>query len=169
MGKWTLRVAEELAAIGCHPITWFADDFPEAQASGRRAVLSFPAMLARRIQLERQSFDAVVVHEPGAWRYGLTRRSDRSLPPLVTMCHNVESKVFRSLRRAAWRGWAKVPWSSRIKAPIFRLWQTDLGIKLGDRVVCLSTEDQQYIVSRLRVPLERVTPLSNGVDNAGPP
>lgn len=149
MGKWSHRMAEALTRLGHEPTLWFAGDFPRVRRTGRLAVLLFPAALALRILRERARFDAVVIHEPSGLCYALLRRFWRGLPPLVLMCHNVESKVYGEMLRAARRGYASVSRGARIKAPLFRLWQSDGAIRLADVVVCLSSVDRDYAV-RLR-------------------
>jgi glycosyltransferase involved in cell wall biosynthesis len=79
------------------------------------------------------------------------------------MCHNVESKCYRELLSASKKGIADVPHGTRMKAPLFRLWQSDGSIKLADHVVCLSTVDYEYIVNNLSCDRERITSQVNGV------
>src|SRR3990170_1332810 len=81
MGRWTRAIAGALGTRGFQVDTWYADDFPGVAALGRLAVLVFPVVLAARLLQHRRRFDAVVVHEPGGFWYGLLRRSTRRLPP----------------------------------------------------------------------------------------
>lgn len=163
MGKWTHRVAEGLIQLGHAPTVWFADDFRAVKRTGRLSVLVFPVALAIRICNLRSRFDAVVIHEPSGLWYGLLRRLFPTLPPMIVMCHNVESKHFAELLHAASHGLATVPLATRIKAPLFRLWQTDGAIRMADHVVCLSAIDRNYLVNRLRCRPDRVTHQVNGV------
>jgi glycosyltransferase involved in cell wall biosynthesis len=77
------------------------------------------------------------------------------------MCHNVESRNFRDLLQAARHRLARVPASTRLKTPMFRLWQSDGAIRNADHVLCLSSLDQRYITGELGVPTDRVTRLTN--------
>jgi glycosyltransferase involved in cell wall biosynthesis len=163
MGRWTHRMAEALSRLGHQPRLWFAGDFRMSRRAGRLAVLLFPFALALRLWRRRRDFDAVVVHEPCGFWYGVLRRFVPTLPPLVLMCHNVESKHFAELLAATRRGQAAVSLATRIKTPLFRLWQSDNAIKLADEVVCLSSLDRDYIIRRLRRAPERVALQINGV------
>lgn len=162
MGRWSHEISRELRDMGHHVTTWFSDDFPHTEAIGRYAVLTYPLTLANAIRRNRQFFDVVVVHEPSGLWYGMMRRMAKTLPPMVAMCHNVESHCYRMLKTFARQGLASVPLFSRIKAPLIRHVQSDLTIRISDHVVCLSTTDCRYVTDRLGVPAQRVTRLVNG-------
>ncbi|MEJ7810661.1 MAG: glycosyltransferase family 4 protein [Gemmatimonadaceae bacterium] len=162
MGQWSNSVGEELRLLGHEIDWWFAEDFAGMRRLGRLAVLAFPIVLAVRLVRERRRFDAVIVHEPSALWYALLRRVSRTLPPLVLMCHNVESEVFRDLENAAALGLARVSHATRLRTRLFRIWQSDGAIRLADHVVCLSSRDRAEILGRLRRRAEDVTRLTNG-------
>lgn len=163
MGKWSHEMAGALDRAG-HAVTlWFSDAFSFVRRMGTAAKLLFPAVLAMRICWHARDFDVVVIHEPSGYWYAWLRRLRKSLPPMVLMCHNVESRNLHDLRVAAARGFADVPFSTRLKAPLFRLWQSDGAIRRADHVVCLSVADQRYIVERLGRPGRTVSVAINGV------
>jgi glycosyltransferase involved in cell wall biosynthesis len=166
MGTWSHRVAAELAGLGHEPTLWFAEDFPRVRRLRRLSVLVFPVVLAWTLWRERKQYDVVIVHEPSGFWYGLLRRAGCGVPPLIAMCHNVESKYFRELREARGRGLSDLSWWSYIKTPLFRLWQSDGAIRSADHVLCLSRIDEHYIHGSLGVRPGRVTRLINGVDSA---
>jgi MMP alpha-(1->4)-mannosyltransferase len=163
MGKWSHCMAEELEAHGHSVTLWWADASRLAGAAGRLGYLVFPVALAARIARRRRDFDAVVVHEPSGLWYGLLRRLWRGLPPLVAMSHGVEAKVFEVITIAARRGFAVqrswAPWT----AMLLRLPQSRGALRLADQVVCLSSEDRQYLTQVLRVRPERIVVMRNGV------
>lgn len=163
MGKWSHEMAEELTRLGHVTTLWFADDFPLVKRAGRFSILLFPVALAFRIWRRRSQLDVVVVHEPAGLWYGLLRRLAPSLPPMTLMCHNVESRHFSDLLRAARCGCAEIPRGMRIKTPLFRLWQSDGAIRLADHVVCLSSVDRNYLARRLGRAGGRVSLQINGV------
>jgi glycosyltransferase involved in cell wall biosynthesis len=166
MGKWTHRIASSLSALGHTVTTWFADDFPILEQAGRLSVLGFPVILAGRICRQRSRYDAVVLHEPSGFWYGILRRLFPSLPTLIVMCHNVEKKVFEEMLRAASLGLAVVSARSRINSPLFRHWQSKGALQMGDHIICLSKADQRYLVTELNTPPARVTVMTNGVAEA---
>jgi glycosyltransferase involved in cell wall biosynthesis len=163
MGKWAHRVAGALTEEGHEVTLWFEEDVLSGRAGTAGKVLMYPLKLAQKIINQRDRFDVVVVHEPGGFWYGLARKLSPSLPPLIAMCHNVESKWFGQRVAAAERGLASVPWGTRVKTPLFRTWQTNGTIRLADHVVCLSTEDQIYVERSLGRAADEVTRLVNGV------
>lgn len=163
MGKWSHCVADALRAAGHDVTLWFQDDLLDGRSSPFTNVFLYPLALAGAVVRARDAFDVVVVHEPSGFWYGLARRVVRSLPPLVAMCHNVESKWFRQWMDATEHGIARMPWSSRVKSPLCRQWQSDGTIRWADHVVCLSSEDQTYLTEVLRRDSHDVTRTANGV------
>jgi glycosyltransferase involved in cell wall biosynthesis len=166
MGAWTHLMADALAAEGHAVSLWFEEDFPAVRRLGRGAFLGYPVALAARIARRAASFDVVVVHEPAGLWYALLRRARRSLPPLVAMCHNVEAKVFGVMRIAARRGLADLSRWSRWSTPHLRLPQSQGALRLADQVVCLSREDEEFLMRFTGVARARLTSLVNG---AAPP
>ena len=156
-------MADCLRELGHEPTLWFWDDFPQFRDCQRWAALAFPLVLVRRIWKRRSDFDVVVIHEPSGFWYGLLRRLGWRLPPMIAMCHNVESKLHREMVVYTSQGLASIPWLSRLKVPLFRTWQSDAAIRLADHIICLSSIDREYLIRGLRVPSERITLMINGV------
>ena len=145
MGKWTHRMAAGLGALGHETTCWFAGDFPVAERSGRLAVVVFPLFLAARLVRTRRRFDVALVHEPVGFWCAVLRRVIPGFPPVIAICHNVESKVARVLDDAASRGLARRTRWGWLARPLLRHWQSDGTIRRADAVVCLSEEDRTYI------------------------
>ena len=163
MGKWAAEIVRELEALGYVVTRWDQEDFAAVARWRRFRVLVFPLVLAARIVRRRATFDAVVIHEPGGFWYGVLRRTFGSLPPMTVICHNVESKVFGTLREAHRAGFARrLPWSV-VSHVLLRRWQSDGAIRLADQVICLSEEDRRYIAARVRGPRPGTTRVTNGV------
>lgn len=163
MGKWAHSMAEGLSQLGHSASIWFADDFPRIQRTGRFSVLASPLVLAIRMVREKGNFDVAVIHEPSGFWYGLLRCLSPSLPPMVLMCHNIESRCYGEIAEAAAKGLAVLSRGTRVKTPLFRLWQSDSSIRLADHVVCLSTIDRDYLVNRLNRSQSQITLQLNGV------
>src|SRR5437870_796632 len=164
MGRWADQMAKALRTNGSEVTLCSSDDFPRIACLGRLAVLVFPVALAAHLVRLRRRFDAAVIHEPSGFWYGVLRNLFHSLPPMVAMCHNVETKCYRELLDAAARAFSRAAPLTRVKAPLFRLWQSQGTIRLADHVICLSTRDWQYIVDILGRSSATVTRLLNGVD-----
>ena len=143
---------------------WFADNFSRTASLGRLSLLTFPVVLLDAVRRNKQAFDVVIAHEACAAALAFARKMDKGLPPLVAMCHNVESKVWIRMKEAHHRGLADIRFSTRLKTPLLRTSQTDFAVRNADRVVCLSSEDREYITDGLLVPRERVLMTANGVD-----
>lgn len=166
MGKWTYKVAEHLRTRGHEVELWFADRFPRLNRAGRLGTVLFPGALAAGVARAARRFDAIVVHEPAGVAYGMLRRLCPDLPPMVLMCHNVESKNFRVMQSAADRGWAEVGRKNRLMFQLLRRHLSDGAIRLADRVICLSRRDWVYITGRLCRRPSDVFRQVNGVDES---
>jgi len=164
MGKWTHEMQHALERLGHEITAWFEDDFPGVRGHGRWAVVTYPVALALRLRREASRFDVAVIHEPSALWATLLRRLGSSIPPIVVMCHNVESHVYRAMRDAASVGFARLPLASRLRTRAIRLPQSNWSIRLADQVVSLSRSDHDYITQVLHVPPDRVASFPNGVE-----
>lgn len=164
MGRWSYAVRDALRKQGFAVETWFSDRFPRTKASGRLSVLTFPVVLLRHLLANRREYDVVVIHEPSAFWYAVLRRVGRALPPLVLMCHNVETHHLRVMVHYTRLGLARISALTRVRSALFRSWQSIGAIKAADHVLCLSTIDEEYIAGELGVPRHRITRLINGVD-----
>lgn len=162
MGNALLSLAEALERRGHQVELLHSGDFPAARRAGRMSRLVFPCLAARRIaQSERRGMhcDAVVIHEPSAMAYTLARKWNPRLPPCVVMSHGVEQ-----------RGWelgaerTRRSLKTRTVYPLTELFQANYSLRHADAVVCLSSDDAEYLERRLGVPAGRIHRLSNGVD-----
>ena len=163
MGNWMHEMAAALRERGHDVVLWF-DDVLRPVRHGRAAVLLHPVAFAARAFAERARVDAFVVHEPSGFWYAWLRRMVPSLPPIVAMCHNVESHHARTMDAAATDGLAAPRgWHGRLRYALGRRWQSDGTIRRADHVVVLSSIDRQYVTSTLGREPSDVTLLLNGV------
>jgi glycosyltransferase involved in cell wall biosynthesis len=164
MGKWSHEIADALRAMGHEPTLWFADDFPRPSRVKHAFDVVFlkPIALAKQLSRCATQFDVAVIHEPSGFWYGLARQLRPDLPPLVVMCHNVESKNFHDLSAAADRGLGSISAGRRLRTRLLRHSQSNGAIRFADAVVCLSSTDRDYIVSRLHRAPKDVFVMING-------
>ena len=165
MGKWSFKMAEAIEGEGHTATLWFRDDLPAMSWLGRMDKYFTPFAVAWNMYRHRREFDAAVVHEPSASIYALLRHllGDR-LPPVICMCHNVESHCFRTIATATRRGYAATRTKNTVLFHLLNRWLSDVSIWVSDKVVCLSTVDRRYIVDTLGRNDSDVTVMVNGVD-----
>jgi glycosyltransferase involved in cell wall biosynthesis len=163
MGKWTYRIAEQLDAAGHKTEMLFQDDFRWYSCLGRFGFIFSPWLLGLELARRCDSFDVAVVHEPAGLGYAVLRNLAPSLPPLIVMCHNVESHVAKTMRRASRAGWTDVRLRNVLSQVFLRRPLTDGAIQLADHVVCLSQRDSFYLTRQLRKSGKRVSVMINGV------
>jgi glycosyltransferase involved in cell wall biosynthesis/SAM-dependent methyltransferase len=133
-----------------------------AANTGRLARLVFPLAAAKRIVAgDRRGthYDALIIHEPSAMAYLMARKWNATLPPCVVMSHGVEQRCWDL-------GAEKTPRSlkTRIVHPLTELAQANYSLRHADAVICLSSDDVEYVHRTLGVPAERIHRMSNGVD-----
>jgi glycosyltransferase involved in cell wall biosynthesis len=164
MGKWSHQMAAGLRSRGHQVDMWFLDDFPLLRRAGRLARVLFPAALAARLAAYRRRIDVALVHEPHGAIYGLMRCLWPHLPPMVLMCHNVQSHVFQTMAAAARAGLADVSLKEQVMYHGVNRCLSDGAIRLADKVICLSSRDWTYLTTRLRRRPGDVLRKVNGVD-----
>jgi glycosyltransferase involved in cell wall biosynthesis len=107
-------------------------------------------------------YDVVEVHEPIAAGYALARRFSRRLPPLLVTVYALEARSQEARIRYARAKRRPLGWRSRL-GPISVVCQANLALRLADQVCVETSEDADYIQSRLGVPPHRVTIQHGGV------
>ncbi len=158
-GNAVLSLADALRARGHCVETLLREDVPAWVTAGRSARLVFPLVAARRIARTAANYDVVVIHEPSAAAYALARKWNASLPPCAVMSHGVEQRCWDLKAEKTAR-----PLKTRVLHPLTELAQANYSLRHADAVVCLSSDDAEYIERRLGVPAGRIHRMSNGVD-----
>src|SRR5437762_11164598 len=98
MGKWSYEVARGLTALGHDTTLWFDEQFSSVNGLGAVAsVFVKPVLVAARIARCASEFDVVLIHEPTGFWYSAMRRMSPELPPMVCMCHNIDSSSYKKL------------------------------------------------------------------------
>ena len=158
-GNAVISLAEALHRRGHTVEMLFVEDVPAAKRHGRALRLTFPWVVMRNISRRAAEFDVVVIHEPSAMAYVLSRQWNSSLPPCIVMSHGVEQRCWDLNAEKTTRSF-----KTRMLHPATELAQANYSLRHADAVVCLSSDDADYIERRLGVPASRIHRLTNGVD-----
>jgi glycosyltransferase involved in cell wall biosynthesis len=122
-----------------------------------------PGMIRRRM-LEAWAYDVVEIHEPLAAGYAWQRKMGRSLPPLVVLSHGLEARSHQAM--LAYRRQRSLPISLKERwAPLATVWPANFALRNAQAVVCLNSEDQQFLASHGIAP-ERVVRIANGIEDS---
>jgi glycosyltransferase involved in cell wall biosynthesis len=151
-------VHDEVARHG-HRVDYFcAEDVPR-RLNGRAGRFTFPLLLLRHAAAAARAgrpYDIINVHEPSAaavaaapWLTGNAR--------LVVTSHGVEQRGWEVSLEESRLGRAPLSPKTRVLYPLTSLWQSRVGLRRADHVLCLSHEDQEYLTRRLGVPAGRIT------------
>lgn len=158
-GNAVVSLAGALRGRGHTVDTLLAEDFPASVKKGRQARLLVPIAAARRIAQRAAHYEVVVIHEPSAMAYILARKWNVALPPCVVMSHGVEQRCWDLNAEKMPRSW-----KAKLFHPVTELAQANYSLRHADAVVCLSSEDAEFIERRLGVPAARIHRMSNGVE-----
>jgi glycosyltransferase involved in cell wall biosynthesis len=162
MSRLVGTIHDRLAAGG-HDITYLtADDVPPAMQSrlGRLgfqfAVWRTAAGAARR----GRPYDIINVHEPhGA--IVAARREGLGGAAVVALTHGVERRGWEiALRHPPSHPGIK----TRLLHPVLTLAPSSVTLRRADHVICLNTDDREFLRQAMGVPAERISRVTPGAD-----
>lgn len=110
-----------------------------------------------------ETWDVIEMHEPLAAVYGLARRRNPALPPLVVFSYGIDSRGYEAMRD--YREKKGIPFSlkSRITATAL-VWQAAVGVRLASHVICSNQQDVNYLRKVRRIPATRLTLHHSGIE-----
>ena len=105
--------------------------------------------------------DVVNVHEPHGAAVAMLR-GGQDATAVVAMTHGVEQ-----------RGWemsladpvTRPSWKTRCVYPASSLWQSRMALRCADHVICLNTQDREFLAQRFGVDSARITRVTPGADS----
>jgi glycosyltransferase involved in cell wall biosynthesis len=151
-----------LAEAGHHVDYLTAEDLPQA-AAGRMGRFAFPLLVRRAAAAAARNgrpYDIVNVHEPHGAAIASVRRGLRHTA-VVVMTHGVERRGWEvALAHPPSRPSVK----SRVVYPATSLWMSRLALQRADHVICLNTQDRDFLGRRFGIDPARVTPVTPGAD-----
>jgi glycosyltransferase involved in cell wall biosynthesis len=162
MSRLMGRAHDELERAG-HDVTYLSADDVGAAARGRGGRLIFPwSVRAAVLDAVRQGrpYDVVNVHEPHGAPVAAFRGGQNGTA-VVAMTHGVEQRGWEvSLERSETRPSLK----TRCVYPISSLWQSRMALQRADHVICLNTQDRDFLQGRFGVDGSRITRVTPGAD-----
>lgn len=162
MSRLMGRAHDELERAG-HRISYLCADHVPAAAKGRAGRLLFPWLVRRAVieaTLEGDPYDIVNVHEPHGAAVAVLRQGQNGTA-VVAMTHGVEQRGWElGLADTAIRPTLK----TRCVYPISSLWQSRLALQRADHVICLNTQDRDFLQSRFHISAANITRVVPGAD-----
>ncbi len=149
----------------------FHEDLGPLPRSPRARRLISPLLVlqqvTRRIGAGR-TYDLVEIHEPLAAAYSAAR-AVKPLPPCVVFSHGLEARAWIA-QRERYRVQDRRPSvKSRISVPSTVLSQAHFALRRAAHVIVLNSDDENYLVEKVRVPPTRVSRVDNGAPPFGLP
>ena len=162
MSRLVGTIHDRLAADGHHITYLTTNDVPPAMRSrlGRLgfqfAVWRTAAVAARR----GDPYDIINVHEPhGA--VVAARRRGLGGAAVVAMTHGVERRGWEiALRHPPSRPGFK----TRLVHPVITLAPSSLTLRRADHVICLNTDDREYLKRAMNISEDRISRVTPGAD-----
>ena len=163
----TWRLGQEYIKYG-HEVEFFSsDDVPKFLPDLAKGIL-FPVFVAFKIAtlVKQDRVDIIDASTADSWVWVKWIQSFFKKRPLsVTRSHGLEHTVHLQLLQDVELGKAKLSWKYPIYHGGFHLWEVATSIQLADLVLCLNQHDLQYSIKNLRVPIERIRIVNNGISN----
>ena len=162
MSRLVGSIHDRLAAAG-HDITYLTtDDVPPAMRSRLgRVGFQFVVWKAAAAAARRgEPYDIVNVHEPhGA--VVAARRRGLGGAAVVAMTHGVERRGWEiALRHPTSRPGLK----TRLLHPVITLAPSSLTLRHADHVICLNTDDREFLTRSMGIPADRISRVTPGAD-----
>ena len=134
-----------------------------AMARGRGGRFLFPWSVRRAVvdaARRGEPYDVVNVHEPHGAPVAAFRTGQNGTA-VVAMTHGVEQRGWElSLGHEETRPSLK----TRCTYPVSSLWQSRMALTRADHVICLNTDDREFLHGRFGVDRERITRITPGAD-----
>lgn len=149
-----------------HTVDYFCADDVSAAVNGRAARFTFPLLALRKaISASRSGnpYDLINVHEPSGSALSLFKRAAGD-PALVVTSHGLEIRAWQLALEELRLGRQGPSLKSRLIYPLTSLWQSKVALQRADHVLCLNSEDRDYLMQRLGLPKTRITRIFPGAD-----
>jgi glycosyltransferase involved in cell wall biosynthesis len=164
MSRLMGRAHDELERNG-HEVEYLTADDVSPAVRGRAGRFVFPFLVRRAaVAAARRGrpFDIVNVHEPHGAVVARVR-ADVGNAAVVAMTHGVER---RGWDIALQHGPSRPSTKSRIVYPLTSLWASRLTLRHADHVICLNTQDRDFLHQRFGIDPARITRITPGADPA---
>jgi glycosyltransferase involved in cell wall biosynthesis len=156
-------IHDEIARDG-HIIDYFCSDQLPSGLTARKARLLFPWFVRRHVvnaAAAGRPFDIVNVHEPsGAGIIAFKHRAGN--PAVVATSHGLEQRGWDLTLEEKRLGRGGLSIRSRLLQPLLFLPQAKWTLRNADHILCLNSQDQEYLVSVLNRPVDTVTRIYPG-------
>jgi glycosyltransferase involved in cell wall biosynthesis len=109
------------------------------------------------------NWDVVEIHEPLALAYGLARRLNPNLPPMVVFSYGIESRSYEAM--SSYRELKRIPFSLKSKTTASALvLQATVGVSLSSHTICSNQQDVNFLRDVRQIPVSRLTRHHSGVE-----
>ena len=128
--------------------------------------LIFPLSVRRRTRLAARSgrpYDIVNIHEPSA-TFMTPRDAAAGSPVIVVTSHGLERRAWELAKTEARLGREGPALRTRLTYPVIGLWPAQRGLRRADHILCLNSDDRDYLIQTGGRPAASVTRIYPGAD-----
>lgn len=158
------RLGEELARRG-HGVTIFGHEVM-GRRWGRLAKHLFAFEVSRK--LKRAAEPPELIDASGAEAWALLRRPRARRPAVVVRSHGIEHRFYQAYRRELRKGYPRELVVPRLGLAhrLLRLRLVERCVRRSDHLICISSQERDYVLERGWKEPERISVINNGVDEA---
>lgn len=149
----------ELTRTSGHIVDYLCEEDVPARWNGKLSRFSFPLLVlreARRAAARGEAYDVVNVHEPSSAAIALLKGRAGN-PRVVVTSYGIERRAWELAREELRLEREGPSLKTRFVYPPTSLWQSALGLRLADHVICSNEEDKEYLINCLKVPPHGIT------------
>lgn len=166
MSRLMTFIHERLSQRSGHTIDYLCEEDLPRRWNGKLSRFSFPLLVYRKAKIAAERnvpYDVVNVHEPSSAAIAVLKKQAGN-PAVVVTSYGIERRAWQLACEERRLGRDGPSWKSRLVYPPTTLWQSAVGLRLADHVVCSNAEDKQYLIERFRLPQNKITRMHSAAD-----
>ena len=167
MSRLMTFIHERLSENSGHTIDYFCEEDLPKRWNGKLARFSFPYLVFRKAKEAAgrgHPYDVVNVHEPSSAAIALLKKQAGN-PAVVVTSYGVERRAWRFACEEKRLGREGPSFKSRLAYPPTSLWQSTVGLRFADHIICSNEEDRRYLVDHFHVGQNKITRMHSAADH----
>lgn len=152
-------IHEQLAANANCIVDFLCEEDVPVRWKGRFSRFGFPVLVyqkARAAAAQGKPYDIINVHEPSSAAIASLKRIAGNTKVVVTS-YGIERRAWELALEERRLGREGPSRKSQIIYPATSLWQSSVGLRRADHVICSNEQDRDYLINRVGLDPRRIT------------